>query len=70
MNVIRYVHQNPLKAGMVEDISSYLWSSYGEYIVKSKIIEKDFILGLFHKNEKIALTHFKKFHMQESAENI
>ncbi|MEH7236636.1 transposase [Bacillus sp. JJ1562] len=69
LNVIRYVHQNPLKAGIVGDISSYLWSSYGEYIGKSRMIDKDFILGLFHTNNNIALTHFKQFHMQESQEN-
>ncbi len=66
LNVLRYVHQNPLKAGIVENLLSYPWSSYGEYIGKSRIIEKDFILKLFHKDINIALVHFKKFHMQES----
>lgn len=30
--VIRYVHQNPLKAKMVKNIADYEWSSYNEYL--------------------------------------
>lgn len=32
MTVIRYVHRNPLAAGMVSDLESYPWSSYREYL--------------------------------------
>ena len=28
--VLRYINQNPLKAGMIDDIASYLFSSYSE----------------------------------------
>ena len=30
-NVLRYIHQNPLKAGICEDIINYEWSSYQKY---------------------------------------
>jgi len=30
--VIRYIHQNPLKAAMVNNVDDYKWSSYKEYI--------------------------------------
>ncbi|WP_432401570.1 transposase [Wukongibacter sp. M2B1] len=32
LTVLRYIHQNPLKAGIVDDISYYKWSSYKCYI--------------------------------------
>ena len=32
LTVLRYIHQNPIKAGMVKDISTYKWSSYIEYM--------------------------------------
>lgn len=32
--VFRYIHQNPLKAGMVNTIEDYPWSSYKEYLRK------------------------------------
>ena len=31
LSVVRYIHQNPIKAGMVEHIGDYRWSSYNEY---------------------------------------
>ena len=30
--LVRYIHQNPLKAGIVEDIINYPWSSWKEYV--------------------------------------
>lgn len=32
LTVIRYIHHNPLKAGIVKDIKQYKWSSYKDYI--------------------------------------
>ncbi len=32
LTVLRYIHQNPLKTGVVKDIASYTWSSYCEYV--------------------------------------
>ena len=29
--LLRYIHQNPLKAGIVQNIGDYAWSSWGEY---------------------------------------
>ena len=31
LTTIRYIHQNPVKAGMVEKIDEYEYSSYNEY---------------------------------------
>lgn len=30
--VLRYIHQNPIKAGIVKRIEDYRWSSYNAYI--------------------------------------
>lgn len=45
LNVCRYIHQNPVKAG-ISDMKDYVWSSYQEYIGKEKRIEKKQILSL------------------------
>lgn len=29
--LLRYIHQNPLAAGLVKDVESYRWSSWGDY---------------------------------------
>ena len=31
MTLMRYIHQNPVKAGMVSDVRDYRWSSWHEY---------------------------------------
>ena len=31
MTVARYIHQNPVKAGLTERIGQYPWSSYRRY---------------------------------------
>nr|WP_204559094.1 transposase [Bacillus mesophilus] len=66
LNVLRYIHQNPLKAGMVKKISTYKWSSYSEYVTNCSMIDRDFILRIFHNNPKEALTLFIEFHQKQS----
>lgn len=43
LEVCRYVHRNPEKAG-IEKTDNYRWSSYHEYIGKEKIIDRRFLM--------------------------
>ena len=48
MTVQRYIHQNPFKVGIVENIKDYKWSSYNEYLNKKpEICDIDFLLEIF-----------------------
>ena len=49
LTVLRYIHQNPTKAGIVKNMKNYKWSSYNEYInnKKTAIIETGFALSYF-----------------------
>lgn len=38
LTLLRYIHQNPLKAGMVERVKDYEFSSWGEYIDKDSTL--------------------------------
>ena len=38
LTVIRYIHQNPVKAGICEKIDDYKYSSFQEYFSKTKIV--------------------------------
>jgi putative transposase len=53
MTVLRYIHQNPWKAGIAGSVAAYPWSSYGEYIggPGPKICNIEFALSMFSKNE-------------------
>ncbi len=61
LTVLRYIHQNPLKAGLTDDIPSYKWSSYQEYTSKKKIVNVDFVLSLFDQERDKAIAKFKRF---------
>lgn len=64
--VIRYIHQNPLKAGIVRNIGDYRWSSYKEYIGKGKLCDIDFALDMLSHNRKKAIELFKKYNNTEN----
>lgn len=60
LTAIRYVHQNPVKAGIVENIDEYRYSSYNEYIKDGKeLIDKDFIYEIVNKEGFIVFNNEK-----------
>ncbi|MBR1802990.1 MAG: transposase [Clostridia bacterium] len=60
LNLQRYIHQNPVKE-KIGKIETYQWSSYQDYIGRTKNADTEFILALFHKEKKQAIKLFKKF---------
>ena len=38
VTLLRYIHQNPVKAGMVSDVKDYEFSSWGEYMDKNSTL--------------------------------
>lgn len=52
LELIRYIHLNPVKAAMVSLPEEYRWSSYREYIGQreKKIVKTDWLEGYFGKN--------------------
>ncbi|MDO7786205.1 transposase [Desulforamulus aquiferis] len=53
ITVLRYIHQNPIKAGLVQDISHYKWSSYIHYIEGSEdLINLDIAMNFFISQDK------------------
>ncbi len=68
LTVLRYIHQNPIKAGIEKDITKYPWSSYNEYIGKKEICDTKFALRMFSTDGKRAITLFKKFNVEENSD--
>lgn len=60
LECVRYIHQNPVKAN-ISTIEKYKWSSYNEYISKSRIVHTDNILKLFSDNKEIAINSYKEY---------
>lgn len=49
----RYIHQNPLKAGLVIRLEDYLFSSYKEFLVGGELVDTELTLGMVGRNEWI-----------------
>lgn len=64
LGALRYIHNNPIKAGMINNIKGYKWSSAIEYLNKEEdLVSEKYLnefLGLFKDKED-----FIKFHNQD-----
>lgn len=66
LTVLRYIHQNPIKAGIVKKLEQYPWSSYREYIGRANITDVDFALEFFSKDKLEAVELFKEYSKEEN----
>ena len=53
--VLRYIHQNPTKAGICKRIEDYAYSSYLEYIGRSDFVDTDYVLGMTTMEEFVGI---------------
>jgi putative transposase len=58
ITVLRYIHQNPLKAGLVRSVWDSKWTSIHEYMRKVKLVEIDRGLNLFSTDRQLARKRF------------
>lgn len=69
LNLVKYIHQNPVKAGICQ-IEQYKWSSYLEYFgnaltkEKEKIVDTEEFFTKFFSNNKEAKEDFLQFNKQ------
>lgn len=57
LTVMRYIHQNPVKAGMCKRVEEYAHSSYSEYIGANDLVDTDYVLALTTVEEFVGLNH-------------
>ncbi len=55
--VVRYIHRNPLEAGMPMN----LWTSYDDYLTSSESTDTSLVLGMLSADTEKARFHFKEF---------
>jgi len=72
LTVIRYIHQNPVKASITGKPEDYQWSSCAAYYAAgrntAKFPDTGLILGILHQEKKKAIAALRKF-TQESNED-
>lgn len=70
LTVIRYIHNNPVKAKIVRAADDYRWSSihayYGGRECPVELTEPEFILKIIHENRTEAIKRFREYMKQEN----
>lgn len=59
--LLRYIHRNPVKAGICKDVKDYKWSSHCFYMENtSSYINVDFILNFLGKDKRSSIREYLK----------
>ena len=73
LELVRYIHRNPMDAGLVDNLQKYQWSTHKIYLSdakKWKWVYKDYILKLFSKSKPESIRLYKQFVQKETPESI
>ena len=73
LELVRYIHGNPLRGGLVKRLDSYFWSSHERYLSSSKKwdwLHKEYFLSLFSDDKVKKRTAYKNFISKEEPEKI
>ena len=60
LTVLRYIHQNPIKAKICKTAEQYRYSSMNEYLVNSNHVDVDLVFSMISKEQ------FIEFHKEEN----
>jgi REP element-mobilizing transposase RayT len=64
LQLVRYIHKNPVKAGLTENPEDYRWCSHSGYVSTKRIwswLYKDFILSMITPEKKQQVRQYKTF---------
>ena len=73
LQVFKYIHRNPLRAGVVKNLEAYEWSSHRGYLSAGRRwnwLYKEFILGLLQREKGSRLEAYRRFVGEEDGADI
>lgn len=73
LQLVRYIHRNPLEASLVDKLDRYEWSSHKGYISRAKKwdwLYKDFVLSLLTTDKRQQRRAYRQFVVKENDEEI
>jgi hypothetical protein len=73
LQLVRYIHRNPLKAGLVKRLDRYAWSSHKGHLSKAKKwnwLYKDFVLQMRTVQISSQSQIYKQFMAQQKDEDL
>lgn len=73
LQLVRYIHKNPLRAGIVKSAELYEWSSHKGYLSRAKKWEwlhKQFILSMMTNDSKQQIKVYRSFMAEDESESF
>jgi len=73
LQLVRYIHRNPIKAGVVKELDQYPWSSHKGYLSTAKEWEwlhKNFVFSLLMGEKRSRVKAYRRFMAKEDSEEI
>jgi len=72
LTLMRYIHQNPIKAGIIKSPEEYPWSSYVSYIddKENDIVDIEDFLMILNNNKITAQKMFVDFHTKSETNDF
>jgi len=73
LELVRYIHRNPLEAGLMENLQKYPWSGHKGYLSNAKKwdwLYKDYILSFFGGNKPECIRRYRQFVSKETPQEI
>ena len=73
LQLVRYIHRNPLEAGLVKRLDRYPWASHKGYLSKAERwnwLYKGFILGMLTEDLNGQIQAYKQFMAQPQDEDL
>jgi hypothetical protein len=73
LEILRYIHRNPLEAGLADNLQKYNWSSHKGYLTNAKKwdwLYKRFALSLFSTDHAEGIRLYKQFVTKEVPDEI
>lgn len=65
LTVVRYIHQNPVKAGICSQVEGWKWSScagyYGQKYYPGGLLDLHTVLNMFGEDRPLTVERFKEF---------
>jgi putative transposase len=73
LELMRYIHRNPVRTGMTTTVDDYAWSSHRGYLSDAPIygwLFKDFVLSLFSHNKNESKRDYRRFMSHDAQEEL
>jgi hypothetical protein len=73
LQLVRYIHRNPVRANLTKNIDKYKWSSHIGYISRAKKwdwLHKDFILAMLTSDPTSHISAYKHFVSMDESEEL